>query len=99
MEYRAPILSLGVLLLVCYARFRDSRRALPECVATLLMCSGAELLAAAAGIRVGESVAHTPCAILFSFGTVMSSMGVGVTTGVMGSAFFYHECCMHSFLA
>jgi hypothetical protein len=54
----------------------------------LLLAAGTELLSAAAGVdTLGENAPSTPLPILFSFGMVTAAMGIGVTTGVMGSAY------------
>ena len=67
---------------------RTSPHIFAEVVAALLLAAGTELLSAAAGVdTLGENAPSTPLPILFSFGMVTAAMGIGVTTGVMGSAY------------
>lgn len=60
-------------------------RRLADVVGALLMSAGSELLVSAAVPAAGPSPS-TPAPILFSFGMVGAAMGMGVTTGVSGSA-------------
>ena len=57
--------------------------------ASLLLGSGTELLAAAAGVDVsGLPGAPTPTPLLFSFGVVSIAIGLGIVTRVMSMAWF-----------
>ena len=69
----------------------DPRKWRPETLgavgASLLLGSGTELLAAAAGVDV-SGLPGAPTPLLFSFGVVSIAIGLGIVTRVMSMAWF-----------